>query len=428
MLFSSGTEALQSCVRGRSRERTRSPNGKIGAAEISTGDALRESKRRILKRNAPAVFVDIMSSRTLPHQRNYVFFFLAYVLSFCCLQMQATSAFLFDPCPQASVEMTREKAVDTHKNGNVFASTSFTSATDLLRSTACQAASDSSDHSTSPASPSRGKLLVLGGTGFLGQEICHRAALDGYLVTSLSRRGLPAPLASQSSNSFAATSNRSASLNIDYRQGDARRRDAINSILREGGYNGVVHCIGLLLDEESGLGNLNRYASGSGSVPDADSTYDTITRVTAFNAIEAVSDYCKDLRTETSFPFCFISAAEAGWPDVSGGSIIENTLAPDFLRRYLSAKRSVESKLLDSKPTLRPVIFRPSLVYSTDRPASFLAVGAFVLGNAIGLPFVDHPVTVQSLATAVVRTMSRPLIKGIQRYQDIEELAAEQQV
>jgi hypothetical protein len=179
-----------------------------------------------------------------------------------------------------------------------------------------------------------------------------------------------------------------------------------------------------LLDQESGLGNFNRYASGSGTVPDADSTYDAITRVTAFNAIEALSDYCKDRGRESPFPFCFISAAEAGWPDVSGGPFIENILAPDFLRRYLKAKRSVESKLLESEPTLRPVIFRPSLIYSADRPASFLPAGAFTLGNAIGLPFVDRPVTVQSLATAVVRAVNRPHLTGVQLYQDIDMLSS----
>ena len=117
-----------------------------------------------------------------------------------------------------------------------------------------------------------------------------------------------------------------------------------------------------------------------------------------------------------------MSAAEAGWPDVAGGKLIESA-APDFLKRYLKAKRSVEAELLRSEPALRPVIFRPSLIYSMDRPASYVPVGAFFLGNAIGLPFVDRPVSVQSLAAAVVRAVSMPLVKGIQRYQEIDKLS-----
>jgi hypothetical protein len=71
----------------------------------------------------------------------------------------------------------------------------------------------------------KGKLLVLGGTGFLGQTICKRASLEGYAVTSLSRRGLPSP----EQKSFG---------NAEYRQGDARKVETIANILNEGGYVG----------------------------------------------------------------------------------------------------------------------------------------------------------------------------------------------
>ena len=51
----------------------------------------------------------------------------------------------------------------------------------------------------------------------------------------------------------------------------------------------VVHSIGLLFDVESGLQNLNLIVSGSKSVPGEDSTYDRITRLTAFNTVEALT-------------------------------------------------------------------------------------------------------------------------------------------
>eukprot|EP00980_Cylindrotheca_fusiformis_P008751 scaffold1869_cov122-Cylindrotheca_fusiformis.AAC.13 len=71
----------------------------------------------------------------------------------------------------------------------------------------------------------KGKLLVLGGTGFLGRTICKRAALEGYSVTSLSRRGLSSP-------------EREPFGNTEYRKGDARKIDTISDILDEGGYVG----------------------------------------------------------------------------------------------------------------------------------------------------------------------------------------------
>ena len=185
----------------------------------------------------------------------------------------------------------------------------------------------------------------------------------------------------------------------------------------------IIHCIGLLFDDSTGLGNYNRFVSGSGSIPDADATYDTITRLTAFNAVDVATDYVsKKGDTTKRLPFIFISAAEAGWPNVGGGKQVENYLAPDWLKRYLAAKRAVEEKLSSSSSILRPVIFRPSLIFSLDRPGSYPAVGAFFVFNRIGLPFVDRPVTVQSLANAVVRSISREEVVGVQRYKDVDAL------
>ena len=286
---------------------------------------------------------------------------------------------------------------------------------------------------SSVSSKTKGKLLVLGGTGFLGQTICRRALLEGYKVTSLSRRGLPPTTSNKNTDQRSSSTTGS---DIDFRKGDARQIDVISSILQEGGYIGVVHCIGLLLDDASGLGTYNRFVSGSGSIPDNDSSYDSITRVTAFNAIDATTQFIKDNESAFSdsgnvrFPFVFTSAAEAGWPDVVGGPQIEKILAPEWLRRYLAAKRAVESRLLRAKdeqqeslPTLRPIVVRPSLIYSLDRPASYAPVGAFFVGNRLGLPFVDRPVTVQSLANAVVKSISQDsTVEGILRYPEIDSL------
>jgi len=285
--------------------------------------------------------------------------------------------------------------------------------------------------SASASSKTKGKVLVLGGTGFLGQTICRRALLEGYKVTSLSRRGL---LSVTNDDKTGQRSNKGGS--IDFRTGDARQIDDISSILQEGGYVGVVHCIGLLLDDASGLGTYNRFVSGSGSVPDDNSSYDNITRLTAFNAIDATTQFIRDNESalgndgDVRFPFVFASAAEAGWPDVPGGPQVEKLLAPEWLRRYLAAKRTVESRLLgtnDEQPqtpsSLRPIIVRPSLIYSLDRPASYAPVGAFFVGNKLGLPFVDRPVTVQSLANAIVKSISQDSkVEGILRYPEIDSL------
>lgn len=126
----------------------------------------------------------------------------------------------------------------------------------------------------------------------------------------------------------------------------------------------VVHAIGLLFDVESGLADLNKIVSGSGSLPGEDSTYDAITRQTMFNVVDAVEGKLSfpSLGKQQKFPLCFVSAAEAGWPDVAGGSLVEDKLAPEWLKKYLGAKRSVEERL-SSSTKIRAAIYRPSLIW-----------------------------------------------------------------
>ncbi len=290
-------------------------------------------------------------------------------------------------------------------------------------------------------------------TGFLGGNIARRAVLEGYSVTSLSRSGRPQSSASASSSSRGRGDRKrqrqqqqpesSDYDGIDYRKGDARDSGIVESILNEGGYVAVFHCIGLLFDGESGntLRSLNKFVSGSGSIPEPSSTYDDITRVTAFHAISAAEKYSKKRMDETDegddeertrniepLPFIFTSAAEAGWPDVTGGSFVERTIAPRWLKRYLDAKRAVEDRLVTGEngrrqTLLRPVIFRPSLIYSLDRVASLPPVGAFFVGNRVGLPFVDRPVSVQTLSTAAVRSISNTNVRGVLRFKEIDRLS-----
>eukprot|EP00978_Attheya_sp_CCMP212_P028691 scaffold99849_cov61-Attheya_sp.AAC.1 len=282
-------------------------------------------------------------------------------------------------------------------------------------------ANSANDPFSKPAGQ-KGKLLVLGGSGFLGQTVSRRAILEGYAVTSLSRRGKPPPSKKEEKSKDGGTTTAELLKAVDYRAGDARDKATIEAILQEGGYAGVIHCIGLLFDDTSGLGRFNRFVSGSGSIPDKESTYDDITRLTAFNAIDAAEAYSQSRNDNELLPFVFTSAAEAGWPNAPGGKFVENTLAPGWLKRYLVAKREVEAKL-STCSDLRTIIFRPSLIYSIDKLGSLPPVGAFFLGNKVGLPFVDRPVTVQALSCAMVRCISEPTVQGVQRYYDIDKLA-----
>mmetsp|Transcript_30051 Transcript_30051/g.36491 ORF Transcript_30051/g.36491 Transcript_30051/m.36491 type:complete len:370 (+) Transcript_30051:263-1372(+) len=244
---------------------------------------------------------------------------------------------------------------------------------------------------------SKGKLLVLGGTGFVGSTICELAVAMGYEVVAVSRRGKPADV----------------QYKVDWRAGDViQNPELITEILQEGGFVGAVHAIGMLLDND-----LNKIASGSGSVPTPGTTYDQVTRETAFSAAAALAE----ISSPTSpLPLVFVSAAEAGWdPDPP--------FTPPFLTKYLIAKRAVEAELMDkyqAEGLLRPIILRPSLVWTPERLPSVPAVAAFYLGNLLKIPGIDRPVQVGVLARAALVAIRESDVSGVQNYESMEGLAA----
>ena len=73
---------------------------------------------------------------------------------------------------------------------------------------------------------------------------------------------------------------------------------------------------------------------------------------------------------------------------------------------------------------LRPVIVRPSLIFTYDKPAKLLPVAAFALGNAIGLPFVDRPVTLDTVAKSLLVGVETPGETGIFGFKEMDHLAA----
>jgi nucleoside-diphosphate-sugar epimerase len=198
--------------------------------------------------------------------------------------------------------------------------------------------------------PKSTKLLVIGGNGFVGREVCKRAVQNGFTVTSLSRRGeCPDP-----NDEFLSQ--------VNWQAGNALDKGTITKAVDSA--DAVVHCIGLLFDINSGLTSLNRFTSASGSKPDAESTYDNITRKTALLLIAALNARAMQRRLlgQGRIPMAFVSCAEAGWPDVKFGPQVEQA-SPDWLQRYLVAKRAVEAELSKSTSNVRPIVMRPSLIW-----------------------------------------------------------------
>ena len=137
-----------------------------------------------------------------------------------------------------------------------------------------------------------------------------------------------------------------------------------------------------------------------------------------FNALDSIKTH--KTPEQKQIPFIFISAAEAGWPEMGGGQYVE-MLAPDFLKRYLKAKRTVEKRLSEEEG-IRSVVFRPSLIY-TNTKMTPPPVLAFNLANKVGLPFVDRPVCVEDLSAAIIAAVSDESVSGVNREPSIVKLA-----
>lgn len=269
------------------------------------------------------------------------------------------------------------------------------------------------------ASAVKQRVLVLGGSGFVGSHFVEGCLRRDIEVVSVSRRGKPA-------NNLLLEQNK-----VQWVKGDMRRIEEMENIYEQyGPFTGVFHSIGLLFDKDSGLQSFNKYASGSNSVPASDATYDDITRVTAINALNIISNKNRDGKR---IPFIFVSAAEAAW----------TFPAPvNFLERYLIAKRAVEKAVLNSADVRGVVLrylcyllthsltrslthyFRPSLIWSLERPQALISVIPFYIAASINVPFVDKPVLVSTLVNAAINSMLDEETSGIKSYKEMEALSS----
>jgi len=265
---------------------------------------------------------------------------------------------------------------------------------------------------TMSASGSKGKLLVIGGNGFVGREVCKAAVQAGFQVTSLSRRG---------TNPDAGDADLAQ---VTWNAGNALDKGTVTKYVNDA--DAVVHCIGLLFDAKSGITWANNIVSGSRAAVDPEeSTYDNITRRSALMVLEALK--AKNMLPAMMgkrVPMGFVSCAESGWPDVPYGDKVE-AVAPEWLQRYLVAKRAVEAELMSTSNTaVRPIIVRPSLIWNWQKLDVLPLIPVFNIASAVGVPFVDKTVRVETVGKSLVAGLLDEQVSGVQRFMAMEELAA----
>ena len=210
------------------------------------------------------------------------------------------------------------------------------------------------------------KLLVTGGNGFIGGEVCKVALSRGYEVVGVARSGAP-DLDEPWVKAVTWVS-------ADLLEPNLWRAHLV-------GCDAVVHCIGILKEK-----------------PDKGVTFERINGDSAIVAAE-------EAERAGVGAFVFVSAS---------------TTPPTVDKAYLEHKRRAEGEI--TKRNLRAVILRPSLVYGSRRPLSNVVGKAVEFAQKIpGVPKEDRPMSVETLAEAAVNAVERE-VSGILDIDAIEAL------
>lgn len=235
------------------------------------------------------------------------------------------------------------------------------------------------------------KLLILGGTGFIGREICRKAIQHGFEVTSLSRRG-------RISGAYLTTDDvRSWESKVQWRIGSALDRGVLQTLIAQ--HDAVIHSIGILFES-----SLNQLVSGA-STAATGTTYELANRDTALVPLKIIASQSVD-KTPPK-PFAFVSAS----------------VSPPLRPRYLTSKLEVEEVMRQyhEEKKIRSIILRPGVVHYpskwTSLPLARLARYAHAVDTALtqatgfSLGTVE-PTPLDLVVTAILRAIAAPDVSG----------------
>lgn len=217
------------------------------------------------------------------------------------------------------------------------------------------------------------KILVAGGNGFIGSEICRRAVEAGHTVTSLSRHGRPSHDAPWMDK-------------VEWIETNILAPEEWRDQLQD--CDAVIHAVGL--DHES---------------PEEGHTYERLYR----DSVE-------------------ILAWEAEHAGVQHFVCISSSVKPPFRSdRYIEAKREGEAFLRGRN--FHESILRPAYVYGPDHPASMMLGG--MMKTVVEAPVVKErlrgmrPLRVEQVATAALRAATEDGYEGVIDVENIAYLAAD---
>ncbi|KAK9459811.1 uncharacterized protein V1516DRAFT_452805 [Lipomyces oligophaga] len=263
------------------------------------------------------------------------------------------------------------------------------------------------------------KVLICGGTGFLGKRICEQAVARGWLVTSLSRSGRSAfrsipPWAEK----------------VDFQAQDLISISAqdLRALVNEA--DAVVYSLGILLESRyyktfiaspdpiEGVKNIfNKWNQNPLKYPVQDDlTYATMNRDLAIKL--ATETAAAAAETNTTKPFVYISAATGDLPFVLSG--------------YFESKAQAESAI-SKFASLRTIFLRPGIMFDPEKSMTMnmafglralLSFNSMLGGN---LPLLSssyiNPLSTLTVSAAAVEAIDDPSISGPVEIAKLKDLA-----
>ncbi|KAM7221422.1 NAD dependent epimerase/ dehydratase [Rhypophila decipiens] len=273
------------------------------------------------------------------------------------------------------------------------------------------------------------RLVVFGGSGFLGSRICQAAVNRGWDVTSISRSGQPTWTSVSSSANPPPWSHR-----VAWERADIFRPPQWTPLLANADY--VVHSMGILLEADykglvSGRDSPLAALKRNFSPRHTPNPLDPESTLTANPPTEASQLTYENMNRDSAILLAKEAAKERvqvfGYISAAGG-------APVLPSRYITTKREAEDIIAREFSVMRNVFFRPAFMYDSSRAFTVpLAVATSASSAAAKfLPgFVKDfmgsaavkPLPADTVAEAVVEGLSEASVRGPVEVEQLEELA-----
>ena len=219
------------------------------------------------------------------------------------------------------------------------------------------------------------KLVVPGGNGFIGSEICQIAVQNGHKVAAFGRTGRPALTPAE----------HPWTQEVEWRAADVFKPDTWRNLLEDA--DAVAHSIATIRE-----------------APDRGVTFD---RVNAESVLLAADE-----------------AVEAGANAFVFLSVRDKPPAVPY--KFLSAKRRAERTLHEEYPELRTVSLRPNLVYGPRQTGTSTLAGLLSQLQNVGLhPYAaaeGRPVPVEYVAATAVQAAVTDTLAGTLTIPQIEDI------